>query len=72
MKQYGVWLDYPEHKPMDGERVLIRVKGSGPYWECAVYNECHECWDDAEGDDYMYDLGEVDKVMFIPKIETVC
>ena len=67
MKQYGIWLDFPEHTPDDGDKVLIKRAGFR-YWECAVYNGYHECFDDAEGDDYMYDLNDVDKVMFIPKI----
>lgn len=65
----GVWLDFPENVPNDGEPVLIRRKGMGNYWEASVYNEYHQCWDDAEGDDVMYGLEEVDKFMLIPDIE---
>ena len=72
MKQYGIWLDFPQNKPVDGEKVLIRRKGHRQNWECAVFNEYHECWDDAEGDDFMYYLEDVDKVMFISKIEPIC
>lgn len=69
MKQYGVWLDFPDNKPEDGEKVIVRRKGYGLNWDMAVYNEYHECWDDCEEDDYWCELNEVDKFMRIPKIE---
>lgn len=69
MKEGGIWLDFPENVPNDGEKVLIRVKGCGQNWEAAVYNEYHQCWDDADGDDYMCELESVDKFMLIPDIE---
>lgn len=69
MMQKGIWLDFPENVPNDDEAVLIRRKGMGNYWEAAVYNGYHQCWDDAEGDDIMYDLDAVDKFMLIPDVE---
>lgn len=69
MSEYGVWLDYPDNKPEDGERVLALRKGNSLWWDVVVYNEYHECWDDSEGDDYFCDLDEVEKFMRIPKIE---
>lgn len=65
---YGVWLDFPQNKPENNERCLIRRKGYGELWDPAVYNEYFECWDDGEGDDYFCDLNDVDKFMLIPKI----
>ena len=61
------WLNYPEHKPKNDERVLIIRKGYGNYWEPAVYNEDHECWDDADGDDYFCELESVEKFLSIPE-----
>ena len=61
------WLNYPEHKPKNEERVLIIRKGYGNYWEPAVYNEEHECWDDADGDDYFCELDSVEKFLSIPE-----
>lgn len=61
------WLDYPEHKPKNHERVLIIRKGYGNYWEPAVYNEEYECWDDADGDDYFCELDSVAKFLSIPE-----
>ena len=61
------WLNYPEHKPKNDERVLIIRKGYGNYWEPAVYNEDHECWDDADGDDYFCELDSVEKFLSIPE-----
>lgn len=61
------WLNYPEHKPKNEERVLIIRKGYGNYWEPAVYNEDHECWDDADGDDYFCELDSVVKFLSIPE-----
>lgn len=60
------WLNYPKHKPNDDERVLIIRRGRGDYWEPAVYNEEHECWDDADGDDYLCELDDVVKFLQIP------
>ena len=67
--QYGVWLDFPENKPKNNKRCLIRRKGYGQLWEPAVYNEDYDCWDDGEGDDYLCDLDCVDKIMVIPEIK---
>lgn len=67
--KYGVWLDFPANEPNDGEKVLIRLKNYGQYWEPAVYNKEHGCWDDMDGDDYAYELGDVDKFMLIPKVD---
>ena len=65
--KYGVWLNFPENKPNDGEKVLIsRANYYRGNWEPAVYNEYHQCWDDADGDDYMCELECVDKFMLIP------
>ena len=69
MKRCGVWWDFPENEPSDGDRVLIHRKGFGNQWEAATYNGHYECWDDIEGDDYMYDLDEIDAIMFVPEIE---
>lgn len=61
------WLMFPQSKPADGERVIVIRRGYGDYWEPAVYNETHECWDDAEGDDYMCELEDVVKFFKIPE-----
>lgn len=63
------WLNYPEHKPKNDERVLIIRKGYGNYWEPAVYSEDHECWDDADGDDYFCELDCVEKFLSIPEVK---
>ena len=65
---YGIWQDFPKNKPNNGDRVLIRVKGSGENWEPAIYNEKLRCWDDIEGN-YMYELESVDKFMLISKVD---
>ena len=63
----GVWLDFPQNKPEDGELVLIFIKGNwGGRIALATYNEEYACWDDADGDDYLCD--EADKFMKIPNI----
>lgn len=69
MNKFGVWVNYPEDKPNDGERVLIRRNGYGALWEVAVYDTYYECWDDGEGDDFLCALGEVDKFMRITSPE---
>lgn len=60
------WLNYPEHRPKNGERVLITRTSNVDYWEPAVYNEDCECWDDADGDDYLCELESVVKFLPIP------
>lgn len=64
----GVWLGFPENKPNDNDRVLIRRKGYGQIWDAAVYNAHYECWDDGEGDDIFCDLNDVDKFLIVPEI----
>jgi hypothetical protein len=61
----GIWLNFPECKPEDGEQVVISRYGT--FYEIVTYNEYHQCWDDSEGDDYFCDLEEVDKFLRIPK-----
>lgn len=63
--EYGVWLSFPENEPENDERVLIIRKNVPNFWEVAVYNKDYECWDDSDGDDYMYDLDSVEKFMKI-------
>lgn len=60
----GIWLNFPECTPEDGEQVVVKRNG---WYEILVYNEYHQCWDDSEGDDYFCDLNEVDKFLRIPK-----
>lgn len=60
----GVWLNFPECTPDDGEQVVVKRNG---WYEILVYNEYHQCWDDSEGDDYCCELNEVDKFLRIPK-----
>lgn len=60
----GIWLNFPECTPEDGEQVVVKRNG---WYELLVYNEYHQCWDDSEGDDYCCDLSEVDKFLRIPK-----
>lgn len=58
------WRDPKEKLPEDEEYVLI----DGPMGiEPAVWNEHYECWDDAEGDDNMYDKNVVKLWMPIPE-----
>ena len=67
----GVWLDYPELKPEDGERVLALVKGYGKHFQVLTYNETHQCWDDSEGDDFEYELDDVLMFFRVPEHEPV-
>lgn len=60
----GIWLNFPECTPDDGEQVVVKRNG---WYEILVYNEYHQCWDDSEGDDYYCELSEVDKFLRIPK-----
>lgn len=62
----GTWLKLSECCPEDGERVLI-LKTGCVFWEVAVYNRFDNCFDDSEGDDYMYDFNDVEYWMRIPK-----
>ena len=62
----GIWLNFPECTPEDGEQVVVKRNG---WYEILVYNEYHQCWDDSEGDDYYCDLDEIDKFLRIPKEE---
>ena len=68
MKQKGVWLDFPENVPNDGELVLIHRKGRENYWDVAVYHGSYQYWEDPESD-VIYYLDTVDKFMLIPEIE---
>ena len=57
----NVWISINYATPNDGERVLIKKKDRGSWpWEVAVWNNDYECWDDSEGDDYMYDKSDTD------------
>lgn len=60
----GIWLNFPECTPDDGEQVVVKRNG---WYEILVYNEYHQCWDDSEGDDYCCELSSVDKFLRIPK-----
>ena len=59
------WKDPKEELPEDEERVLIYGDRG---IELAAWNEHYECWDDAEGDDCMYDKDYVKLWMSIPDI----
>ncbi len=58
------WRDAGKEKPEDGELVLISSRYGV---EIAVWNEQCNCWDDAEGDDYMYSAEVVDAWLKIPE-----
>lgn len=59
------WRDAEKEKPEDGEYVLIYHSEYGI--EPSVWNEKEQCWDDAQGDDYMYSAETVDAWMEIPE-----
>ena len=60
------WKDPKMELPEDGEYVLIFTdRGIEP----AVWNEHHQCWDDAEGDDYMYSKEYVQAWLPIPPLK---
>ena len=60
------WKDPKVELPEDGEYVLISTdRGIEP----SVWNEHHQCWDDAEGDDYMYSKEYVEAWMSIPPLK---
>lgn len=67
-KLYGVWLKFPENKPANCERVLIKTEAYYK-WQPAVYNEGYGCWDDNFGESYLYDLDSVKYFMRIPEID---
>ena len=57
---YNAWISIDESMPVDGERVLVKIKDRGCWpWEVAVWNAHYEVWDDSEGDDYMCDKDNV-------------
>lgn len=57
----NTWILINEELPNDSERVLVKLKDRGCWpWEVAVWNKHYECWDDSEGDDYMYDKDAVE------------
>mgnify|MGYP001057842298 CR=1 FL=1 len=60
------WRDPKVELPEDGEYVLI---SSDRGIEPSVWNEHHQCWDDAEGDDYMYSKEYVKAWMSIPPLK---
>ena len=60
------WKDPKVELPEDGEYVLI---SSDRGIEPSVWNEHHQCWDDAEGDDYMYSKEYVEAWMSIPPLK---
>lgn len=61
------WRDAEKEKPEDGEYVLIYHSEYGI--EPSVWNEKEQCWDDAQGDDYMYSAESVDAWLEIPDYE---
>ena len=60
------WKDPKVELPEDGEYVLIATDRD---IEPSVWNEHHQCWDDAEGDDYMYSKEYVKAWMSIPPLK---
>ena len=57
---YNTWISIDESMPVDGERVLVKMKNRSCWaWEVAVWNAHYEVWDDSEGDDYMCDKDNV-------------
>lgn len=60
------WKDPKVELPEDGEYVLISTDRD---IEPSVWNEHHQCWDDAEGDDYMYSKEYVEAWMSIPPLK---
>ena len=60
------WKDPKVELPEDGEYVLISTdRGIEP----SVWNEHHQCWDDADGDDYMYSKEYVKAWLPIPPLK---
>ena len=65
-KIYFKWVPTREGLPEDSERVLVKLHNRSCWdWGVAVWNEMYECWDDSEGDDYMYDKDDVEYWMRI-------
>ena len=60
------WKDPKVELPEDGEYVLISTDRD---IEPSVWNEHHQCWDDADGDDYMYSKEYVKAWMSIPPLK---
>ena len=60
------WKDPKVELPEDGEYVLISTDRD---IEPSVWNEHHQCWDDAEGDDYMYSKEYVEAWLPIPPLK---
>jgi hypothetical protein len=61
-----LWTRVEDRLPEDGEYVLI---STGRDIEPSVWNEHHQCWDDAEGDDYMYSKEYVEAWLPIPPLK---
>lgn len=59
------WTRVEDGLPEDGEYVLISTERG---IEASVWNEHHQCWDDAEGDDYMYSKDYVKAWLRIPAL----
>ena len=59
------WRDAEKEKPEDREYVLIYHSEYGI--EPSVWNEKEQCWDDAQGDDYMYSTKTVEAWLPIPE-----
>ena len=60
----GIWLNFPECTPEDGEQVVVKRNG---WYAILVYNEYFQCWDNSKGDDYCCELSSVDEFLRIPK-----
>ena len=60
------WKDPKVELPEDGEYVLISTDRD---IEPSVWNEHYQCWDDAEGDDYMYSKEYVKAWLPIPPLK---
>lgn len=68
MKQLNIEVyKIAEKKPGDGQECWVLSPTSGNrYPHLQVYNEYHECWDDAEGDDFDFSVSDDDIWMPLP------
>ena len=53
LNRFFEWIPTNECLPNDGERVLIKRKYCGDYWDVSVWNGDYLCWDTEDGDDFL-------------------
>lgn len=60
----GQWRSVEDGLPEEGEFVLIETINT---IETAFWNPYHQCWDDPDGDDILYEKDKVIRWMPIPE-----